>query len=496
MAPTLASYSVDAVRAAERAALGSTPPGALMQRAAAGLAVVCARQLRGRTGAISGRRAVLLLGSGSNGGDALWAGVRLRARGVAVTALLTTGHAHAEGLAALRAAGGRAVQVADPPSAADLALLAGADLVVDGLVGLGGKPGLREPAAALVAALPATAVVVAVDLPSGVDPDTGATPSTHVTADLTVTFGAAKNCLLLPPASVAAGRVELVDIGLSPGLPQVERLGPDDVARLWPVPEAGADKYRRGVLGVVAGSVGYPGAAVLATAGALRAGVGMVRYLGPDDATAAVRSAHPEVVAGPGRVQAWALGSGVDPGAGDDQPDRIRSALESGLPCLLDAGALQVWHPGPPPDPDDVSDRVLLTPHAGELATLLSVDRAAVEARPYEHALLAARRTGACVLLKGATTLVVLPSGRARSQAAAPSWLATAGAGDVLAGIAGALLAGGLAPLDAGSVAAQVHGRAAALASCSAGGAGGPVTAGDVAAHVPAAVAEALGHDS
>lgn len=485
MAPSLSSYPVDDVRTAEARALGSAPEGALMQRAAAGLAAVCARELRSATGGISGRRAVLLVGSGSNGGDALWAGARLRARGVAVTALLTSENPHPEGLAALRAAGGRAVPVSDPPSVDVFARLAAADLVVDGLVGLGGRPGLREPAAALVAALapsPAGPVVVAVDLPSGVEVDTGATPSPHVRADVTVTFGAVKNCLLLPPASTAAGQVELVDLGFGLGEPAVQRLVSADVARLWPVPDPGADKYRRGVLGVVAGSAGYPGAAVLATAGALRAGVGMVRYQGPDDATAAVRSAHPEVVAGPGWVQAWALGCGVAPDAGDDQPAAIRRALDSGLPCLLDAGALPVWKPAG----DDESGRLLLTPHAGELATLLSVGRDEVEARPYEHARRVAERTGACVLLKGATTLVVLPSGRARSQAAAPPWLATAGAGDVLAGIAGALLAGGLSPLDAGSVAAEVHGRAAWLAS-----AGGPITAGDVAAAVPRAVAEA-----
>jgi hydroxyethylthiazole kinase-like uncharacterized protein yjeF len=301
--------------------------------------------------------------------------------------------------------------------------------------------------------------------------------------------------------------VRVIDLGFGPDLPdrpQVERLDADDIARLWPVPAAGADKYRRGVLGVVAGSAGYPGAAVLAVSGALRTGVGMIRYLGPRDATAAVRAAWPEVVAGTGRVQAWLLGPGVSPEVDDDQPAAIAAALEADEPCLLDAGALavlvqhlrnerdaRVAHAEVP----DRSDRLLLTPHAGELARLLTdlsetgeqVQRAEVEREPYRYAQRAAAQTGATVLLKGATTLVVRPDGRARSQAEAPSWLATAGAGDVLAGIAGALLASGLSPFDAGAVAAYVHGKAAAAAS-----EGGPIVSGDVANQIRATVAAVL----
>jgi NAD(P)H-hydrate repair Nnr-like enzyme with NAD(P)H-hydrate dehydratase domain len=157
----------------------------------------------------------------------------------------------------------------------------------------------------------------------------------------------------------------------------------------------------------------------------------------------------------------------------------------------VDAGALAAFAATVTAGPAaDAADRVLLTPHAGELARLLGLltgegepERAAVEAAPHAHAARAAALTGATVLLKGATTLVVRPDGRARSQAGGPPWLATAGAGDVLAGIAGALLAGGLGAWDAGAVAALAHGRAAALAS-----GGGPIAAGDVAAALPAAV--------
>lgn len=505
------AYSVDDVRTAEEAALAATDEGALMQTAAAALAFACVRQLR-RSGRLTGRRVVLLVGGGNNGGDALWAGARLAQRGIGVVAVLAAKQAHPDGLAALRSAGGSVIDTSGdeqgPAVDAGLAAVARAELVVDGLVGLGARPGLREPATRLVAAIHSDAVVVAVDLPSGIDPDTGELPGPHVRADLTVTFGAPKPGLLLPPASVAAGQVQSVDLGFGPYLaaePLVERLTATDVARLWPVPDPGADKYRRGVLGVVAGSPGYPGAAVLTVSGALRTGVGMIRYLGPRDATAAVRSAWPEVVAGPGRVQAWLLGPGVEVNpddAADPQATAIAGALESDQPCLLDAGALTVLvahlqreRDARVADADvpDRSGRLLLTPHAGELARLLTdltgsaVERAEVERRPYVHARRAAALTGATVLLKGSTTLVVRPDGRARSQAEAPSWLATAGAGDVLAGIAGALLAGGLSPFDAGAVAALVHGTAASAAS-----AGGPIVAGDVADHLRPTVAALL----
>jgi ADP-dependent NAD(P)H-hydrate dehydratase / NAD(P)H-hydrate epimerase len=203
-------------------------------------------------------------------------------------------------------------------------------------------------------------------------------------------------------------------------------------------------------------------------------------------------------------VQAWLLGPGVanDESAGDDQPAAIAAALEADQPCVLDAGALTLLVQHLQNERDarvadsqipDCSDRLLLTPHAGELARLLTdlgdgpVERGDVERQPYRHALRAAERTGATVLLKGATTLVVRPDGRARSQAEAPSWLATAGAGDVLAGIAGALLAAGLSPFDAGAVAALVHGKAAAAAS-----GGGPIVAGDVADHLRTTLATLL----
>jgi hydroxyethylthiazole kinase-like uncharacterized protein yjeF len=495
------AYDVQAVRAAEGQVLAQVPEGSLMQRAAAGLAAVCADELRQLRGRVTGARVVLLIGAGNNGGDALWAGARLAGRGAGVHALLVASSAHAQGLAALRAAGGRVLDVTAEPGelVAAAGLLADADLVLDGIVGIGGSAGLREPAASLLAALPPShdggPVLVAVDLPSGVDTDGGTTPAAHVRADVTVTFGADKPCLLLPPAARAAGRVELVDIGLGPHLPDraaVDRLTPGDVRRLWPVPGPDDDKYSRGVVGVVAGSVGYTGAAVFAVGGALRSGAGMVRYLGPDHPAERVRARWPETVIGRGRVQAWVLGSGVDPDAGDGQAGAILDALAEGLPSVVDAGALSVVATSP--GRDLLGAHSVLTPHAGELARLLTaaatsdraeVTRGQVQAEPLAHVRRAVELTGATVLLKGAITVIVTADGRCRTQADATSWLATAGAGDVLAGVTGTLLAADLDPLDAAALAALVHGRSAVRAS-----AGGPIVAEDVISALPSTIAE------
>ncbi|MGY3203515.1 NAD(P)H-hydrate dehydratase [Streptomyces sp. TE5632] len=480
------AYSVETVRAAERELMARLPEGALMQRAAAGLAAACA-ELLGR-GALGGRvygsRVVLLVGSGDNGGDALYAGARLARRGAGVTAvLLAPERAHAAGLAALRRAGGRAVGTGGAE-----ALIRRADLVVDGIVGIGGKGGLRPDAVPLAeAAERSRAAVVAVDLPSGVDADTGEVRGTALRADLTVTFGTHKPGLLVDPAREHAGSVRLVDIGLElPAEPVLEALQHADVARLLPVPGAESDKYRRGVVGIAAGSARYPGAAVLAVSGALRGGAGAVRYVGP--AARDVIARFPETLVserGPkhaGRVQAWVVG----PGAGDDAGP-VAEVLAADVPVLIDADGLRLA------DASAVRARrapTLLTPHAGEAAALLGVEREEVEGGRLAAARELAGRYGATVLLKGSTTLVADPGagtgdGTAtvvRVNPTGTSWLATAGSGDVLSGLAGSLLAAGLPPLDAGSAAAYLHGLAGRRAAD-----GAPVGAHDVAEALPAA---------
>ena len=448
------AHTVEQVRTAEAALMATLPAGALMQRAAAGLSYAVVDFL----GGAYGRRVLLLVGSGDNGGDTLYAGAMLARRGAQVHAvLLSPPKTHAAGLHAFTGAGGRIVDSVEGSEP---------DVVVDGIVGIGGRPGLRPEAAEVVARLDGVPVV-AVDVPSGVDVDTGRLDGHHVTADVTVTFGTHKVAHLVYPAAEAAGAVHLVDIGLDLPESAVSALQPDDVAALLPVPAGEDHKYTRGVVGVRAGSKEYPGAGVLCVAGAASGLAGMVRYAG--EAADLVRASHPEVVVGEGRVQAWVVGSG----GGSDAAAAVKSSLADDVPVVVDAdGLTHVTRPLGVP--------ALLTPHAGELARMLGVDRAAVEADQLRFAREAAERFGSVVLLKGAHTLVAAPSGEVQVTTVGPAWLATAGSGDVLAGLCGALLASGLSPFDAGSVGSWIHGAAGVYASR-----GGPITASAVAAAIP-----------
>lgn len=571
----IVGYSAADVRAAEAPLLAQGEP--LMERAALAIALAAVRLLRGSGGSdglgstgsssgtarrhprLAGRSVCVLVGSGNNGGDALYAGALLAQRGMRVTALLLAHRHHEAGALALAKVGGLIHPlVADADSAASSAEISRwahaattADLIIDGILGTGAvaSPSLRGDARDLILAIREHSaqsaqppLVLAVDVPSGINADDGTVPDQLATvrANLTVTLGAMKAGLLLDPAAGFAGVVDVIDIGLSAGLsastPDVRRLEPADLVRegLVAEPDRIAHKYRRGVLGLVAGTTEFPGAAVLAASGASGVGIGMIRYLGPTRVARAVLAQRPEVVAVGGQVQAWALGSGC--GAWDaaavaraqtsqiqqgvpgptasfsaTQPvdQQLRQSLQamaqavgspdSGLaeaatpvPTVVDAGALSLL-------PVRVPATVVLTPHAGELARLLTahgqpVSRADVEAEPLRWASLAHQVTGATVLLKGAVTVVVGPDG-CWSQEDGTPWLASAGAGDVLAGILGALLAqhaddvladpGRTATVAA--AAALIHGRAARRAS-----AGGPLTALGVAAEVAPTIAELL----
>ncbi|GAA0926911.1 NAD(P)H-hydrate dehydratase [Nonomuraea longicatena] len=474
----LTAYTADQVRDAERELMARVPEGSLMQIAATGLAAVCARLLP----SVYGARVALLVGSGDNGGDALYAGARLAARGARVEAVLAGSRTHEAGLAALLEHGGRI---------ADESALDAADLIVDGLVGIGATGALREPYAALARrAGEADALVVAVDVPSGVDAGTGEVAGAAVRAHVTVTMGACKTGLLVDPGAGFAGALEFVDIGLGPHLPDADTgaLTGADVADLLPRPVAESDKYRRGVVGIVAGSESYTGAAVLAVGGALRAGAGMVRYAGTSAPVAQVRAAWPEAViteldgpdlGGVGRVQAWVLGPGL--GTGGFARELAAQVLASDVPVLVDADALTLA----------AGERALLrrtaptliTPHAGELSRLIGVPGARIEAARLEHARRAAAELGVTVLLKGSTTVVAEEDRPVRVNRTGTPWLATAGTGDVLAGVAGALLAQGLSCYDAGSCAAYVHGVAGRLAAD-----GVPLVTTDVVAAIPEAI--------
>ncbi|GAB3256814.1 bifunctional ADP-dependent NAD(P)H-hydrate dehydratase/NAD(P)H-hydrate epimerase [Alteromonas gracilis] len=457
-----AAHTVEQIRAAEAGPLRDLPEGTLMQRAAHGLAVAVADLL----GGAQGRRVTLLVGSGDNGGDALLAGALLARRGASVCAVPLTGTPHAAGLAALRAAGGRSIDPGGEPGRGR------PDVLVDGIAGIGGRGGLRPDAQAALAAY-AGVPVVAVDVPTGIGVDTGELDGPHVTADLTVTFGTHRIGHLVDPAARACGVVHLVDLGLDLPPAPVEALQAADVARLLPRPDAVAQKYSRGVVGVAAGSRRYPGAGVLCVAGAASGLAGMVRYVG--GAGAEVLAVHPDVVVGEGRVQAWVVGSG-----GDDEADEaLRRARRDDVPVVADATALEHL--------DGALPGGVLTPHAGELARLLGRTREDIEARQLASAREAAVRFDAVCLLKGRHTLIAAPDGRVRVTTSGTPWLATAGAGDVLAGLIGALLAAGLSPFDAASVGSWLHGAAATRA-----GAGGPLRAQDVAAGLPGEVRSLL----
>ncbi|PWK90002.1 hydroxyethylthiazole kinase-like uncharacterized protein yjeF/hydroxyethylthiazole kinase-like uncharacterized protein yjeF [Lentzea atacamensis] len=433
------------------------PPGSLMRKAAFGVATHALRLLSGR------RRVTLLVGAGNNGGDALWAGYFLRRRGVGVSAiLLNPAKAHAEGLSAFRRAGGRIVDEVGTP-----------DLVIDGIVGLSARGPLRPDAAALVESV--RAPILAVDLPSGIDPDTGEISGPFVRAHTTVTFG----CLKPVHALADCGDVHLVDIGLRPTDPDFVLLDRSDIA--WPVPGPSDDKYTQGVTGVAAGSATYPGAAVLSTGAAVLATSGMVRYAGP--AADAIRARWPETICtgsitDAGRVQAWVVGPGM--GTGSSSDGVLRSVLEAGVPVIADADAITLLAQHPTLwDARDPDTPLVLTPHDREferLAGPVGVDRVAAARK-------AAQRFNAVVLLKGHRTVVAAPDGRALVNSATSSWPATAGSGDVLSGIIGALLAGGVEPFLAAGYAAYAHVLAAELAAD-----GAPVPASGLMEAIPAAV--------
>jgi hydroxyethylthiazole kinase-like uncharacterized protein yjeF len=477
------AWRVADVRAAEDALMATLPEGTLMQRAAAGLARRCALLLADEYGGTYGRSVLLLVGAGNNGGDALYAGAHLARRGAFVSALLLApDKVHSGGLGALRRAGGRIVDKA--PSTVDLA--------VDGIVGIGATGGLRpDAAAALHAAREATSTAgerpafVAVDVPSGVDVDTGDVPGEAVTAEVTVTFGCLKPALVVGPAVPRAGQVELVDIGLMPWLrtaPAIQVPDLSDVHEWWPVPEPISDKYARGVVGLATGSAAYPGAAVLSVGGALAGPAGLVRYAG--GAATLVAQHHPSVIVAnrvgdAGRVQAWVCGSGL--GTDETATGELRAVLAAPVPVVLDADALTLLVDGSMAE--QLRRRtapIVITPHDREFARLAGSgpDRDRVSA-----ALRLAAWMNAIVLLKGDRTVVATPSGQAWANPTGTPALATGGTGDVLAGLLGSLVAGGLPPERAAVAAAYFHGLAGREAARR-----GPVTAVDVAETLRAVV--------
>jgi ADP-dependent NAD(P)H-hydrate dehydratase / NAD(P)H-hydrate epimerase len=475
-------YRVAEVRAAEQALMAQLPEGALMERAAQGLAVQCARLL----GRVYGASVVLLVGAGDNGGDALLAGAALARRGARVSAVLLGGdRTHPGGLARFRREGGQ-----ERTARADaIELIRSGDLIVDGILGIGGRGSLRGLAAELAAeAAHSAAITVSVDIASGVDAETGVVEDVAMQADVTVVMGALKRGLVVGAGADHAGELRLVDIGLGPHLPatpMVAVLDGADVAAVLPQPGPTDDKYTRGVLGVVAGSPAYPGAGVLSTGAAIHSGAGMIRYLGL--APERIQASYPEVVvqgdARPAdvRVQAWVIGPGL--GTDDAALSLLTEVLASDVPVVVDADAITLLaaHSGLL---RARTGTTVLTPHDREFTRLgfeLGADRIGAAER-------AAAELGVTMLLKGNATVVAAPDATTYINRTGTPWLATAGSGDVLSGIVGSLLAAGLDAPIAAAAGAHLHGVAGQLAA-----ADGPPSAADVLGALRAAFAAVTG---
>lgn len=433
-------HSVERIRAAEQEFMHANPDQSLMQRAA-GKISRSAEQMAA-SGVI-----LVAVGSGNNGGDGLFAARNLARAGRQVAVWLVTGQAHAAGVVAARQVGIRFVD-----ELTVLRMLPDVSLVIDAIIGIGGRPGLPERLAWFAEACQTLAIpVLAVDLPSGLAADDHRRSGSSMQANRTITFAAPKLCHVAQPAAAFCGDVEVADIGLTLPESQIRLMQRVDVARWWPWPTPYADKYSRGVLGVDTGSERFPGAAVLSVTGAVHSGAGMVRFTGPQRPAKLMMMRLPSVTLGHGTVNAWLAGCGW---GSEASPERLAPIIEAGLPAVIDAEALAQL-------PDTVPNDWLLTPHAGELAMLLGVSRAAVVDDPIGSARAAARRWQATVLLKGSTQYIADPSGVVTLAVPGPAWTAQAGSGDVLAGICGTLLAAGLPAWKAAALGASVQALAA-----------------------------------
>ena len=494
---------VAALQQADRtAAAAGTPVAVLMGRAGSAVA----RAGRGLLGGMAGRRVVAVAGKGHNGGDALEALARLARAGAGAEALVTAEpeRLDEEGrrcVAAVRAAGGR-VRVFERELAGRV--LAGADLVLDGLLGTGSAGTPRGVVAEAIEAVNASpARVLAVDIPSGVDGATGAVSAEAVRADATVTFQAAKPGHVLAPGSGRVGRLDVADIGLPLGPCPWGISQAADLAGLVPLPQGEQHKRSRGVLLAIGGSSGMGGAPTLVGLGARRAGTGLLVLAVPASAADRVGAAVPEALTvhlpeadggiTPDAVEAcerWleeATALAVGPGLGRSAAtgEAVLALLERfERPAVVDADGLFALGTGEP-----LAKRgapTLVTPHAGEFVRLAPD----AEGTRLHQAADRARRWGATVLLKGNHTVVAGRDGRLAVNPTGVPALATGGTGDVLTGLTGALLAQGLDPFDAGRLGAWVHGRAGALAARALSQVS--VAAGDVAEQLPAAFAELL----
>jgi NAD(P)H-hydrate epimerase len=509
--------TAEAMRRADRRASEQygVPSLLLMENAGRGAADVIERVF----GPARGRRIAVVCGKGNNGGDGFVAARHLAGRGARVEVWLVARAPDIRGdaatnLAAISRGGLPLVEMAEPAGPAGLeALRRGlreAELVVDALLGTGVTgPATGLVAEAIAAVNEAERPVCALDLPSGLDADTGRLAGPVVRARCTVTFGLPKLGLYLPPGAAQAGRVELVDLGvprawLEEGL-RIGLVEAADVGAVLPARPPDAHKGRYGHLLVVAGSVGKTGAAVLACLGALRAGTGLVTAALPATQQPVVAARLAEAMTEPlpesaaqslsakaldrllelaGRMDAVAVG----PGAGleaETQGMLRELILTAERPMVVDADALTALV-GHLPRIRDARGPRLLTPHPGEAARLLGATIAEVQADRVASAQALVDESGAWVALKGAHTVVAGPQGEVSLNPTGNPGMASGGTGDVLTGVTGGLLAQGLAPEAALRAAVYLHGLAGDLAAEMRGDAG--LIAGDVADALPAAL--------
>jgi ADP-dependent NAD(P)H-hydrate dehydratase / NAD(P)H-hydrate epimerase len=473
----------------------------LMERAGTGLAELVSRQ------APAGR-IVVVCGKGNNGGDGFVAARVLRGQGREVDVLILAAPEEYQGdaRANLERLPGAAALPFDPTA------LAGAGAIVDAILGTGFADEPRAPAAGAIEAIndaSGGAVVVACDVPSGVDGSSGVVAGAAVRAHATATFHAAKPGLWIAPGKQHAGEVHVIDIGIPPGGPARPRIGLIEPGVLDGVPRRGAEstKFAAGSVLVCGGSPGLTGAPCMSSESAMRAGAGYVTACVPESLHAIFESRLLEVMTVPlhdsgGALHPMAVGHAVEraaradavvlgPGLGRD-PGAVRfarglaSALES--PLLLDADGLNA-HAGELEALADRTAPTVLTPHPGELGRLLGMESQAVQARRLECARRAAAEARAVVVLKGDDTIVAQPDGRAAvSRGGAPA-LATAGTGDVLSGVIGAFLSKHMDPFHAACAGVFAHVSAGQYAAAAIGPEG--VIASDVIDALPAALGAA-----
>jgi NAD(P)H-hydrate epimerase len=481
----------------------------LMENAGRAVSERALRMLRKRKNSAAPPRVQVLCGKGNNGGDGFVAARHLLNRGARVECLLAGDPAEVRGDARVNMELLEKLGLPVQPRAGGTAPRLDADLLVDALLGTGFRGEPRGPVGAMITAINEAGLpVLAVDLPSGLDADTGRPASLCVRATETVTFGLPKVGLLGYPGRALAGKLAVANISLPHPLLEHEALRAEWITSaragpLWPARDPLAHKGGSGKLLVLAGSVGLTGAATLCCEAALRSGVGLVTLGIPASLNDALEVKLTEAMTLPlpetetrahspeslpiirERLEGTAaLAAGPGFGRHPRSGELLRAlAADCPVPLVVDADGLNLLSPA---RENTFPAHCVITPHPGEIARLLGTEVAAVESNRLETAREAAARFGCVVLLKGPATVVAAPDGRLGINSSGGPALATGGAGDVLTGMVAACLARGLEPYEAAAAAVYLHGVAGDVAGERFGAPG--AIAGDVVAAIPEAL--------